>query len=297
MWGKNISLPHSLELPCLKLNGIQGLELPWESGMNADLLLLDVGNTAIKVGVAQGSDVIASYTLPSREAETSDSLGLTLLDLMNHAGVSGDQIRACAVSSVVPRIDALLSTAIPRYFGVRALFAGADLIIPLANLYSRPHETGADILVGAFEARSLFPEARSLIIVDFGTAVTFACVCDDSFLGGLIFPGVAIALDALSTRAAKLPQIDLTFPEDMSLTPGNNTTDSIRQGMLFGYAAMTDGLCSRLGQNLPKPCQIVGTGGFSAIISPLTISLKTVIPSLLLNGLARLVAQHLSGEV
>lgn len=265
--------------------------------MGPDLLLLDVGNTAIKVGIASGSDVIASYTLPSREAETSDSLGLTLLDLLSHAGASAAGIRACAVSSVVPRLDSLISTAIRRYFGVKTLFAGVDLPIPLENLYASPHETGADILVGAFEARAIFPQASSLIVVDFGTAVTFACVRENQFLGGLIFPGPATALDALSSSAAKLPQINMTPPSTMVLSPGSNTVESIRQGMLFGYAAMTDGLCARLRERLSEPCQIVGTGGFSEVISPLTISLKTVIPALLLNGLARLGAGHATLEV
>ncbi|MDE5878538.1 MAG: type III pantothenate kinase, partial [Desulfovibrio sp.] len=177
--------------------------------MQAELLLFDVGNTSLKVGMADTSHVLAAYTLPANLPRTADSLGLELLALLGHAGVAPQGLAACVASSVVPALDTLLAEAVARFVGCPLLRVVDDLPVPLVNRYERPAEVGADRLVAAYAARRQFPAAASLVVADFGTALTLDCVSGEAYLGGLIFPGPATALAALASHAAKLPPVSM----------------------------------------------------------------------------------------
>ena len=218
--------------------------------MLAELLLFDVGNTSIKVGMADKSHVLASYTLPAATGQTADSLGLTLLSLLGHAGVEPGTLAACVASSVVPALDPLLAEAVGHFAGCPLLRAVDDLPVPLENRYERPAEVGADRLVAAYAARRQFPEAASLVVADFGTALTLDCVSGEAYLGGLIFPGPATALAALASHAAKLPPVSMDV-EATCPTPGRDTVTSIRHGLYFGYVSISEGLCGQAGRRGP----------------------------------------------
>ena len=255
--------------------------------MQAELLLFDVGNTSIKVGMADESHVLAAYTLPANVAHTADSLGLLLISLLGHAGVAPDALCACVVSSVVPAMDAVFAGALARYAGCPLFRAVDDLRVPLENRSERPAEVGADRLVAAYAARRLFPGAASLVVADFGTALTLDCVSGGAYLGGLIFPGPGTAMAALASHAAKLPPVsmDVTAQEP---TPGRDTVTSIRHGLYFGYVSISEGLTGRLGRQLPAPVTTVATGGFAAAIAQASAVFDAVVPELLLEGLRRL---------
>ena len=259
--------------------------------MQAELLLFDVGNTSIKVGMADNGRVLASYSLPANVAQTADSFGLLLLSLLGHAGVGPAGLSACVVSSVVPGMDPLLREAVARFVGCPLLRAVDDLAVPLVNRFERPAEVGADRLVAAYAARRQFPEAASLVVADFGTALTLDCVSGDAYLGGLIFPGPGTALQALATHAAKLPQVDMDVTDEAP-TPGRDTVTSIRHGLFFGYVSLTEGLCGRLGRQLPGPVTTVATGGFAAAIARVSKVFDAVLPALLLEGLRRLYYEY-----
>lgn len=255
--------------------------------MQTHLLLCDIGNTTIKVGVADKKRVLTSYSLPGRNEETADSLGLTLLSMLAHAKIAPDDILAVAISSVVPGMDPVIREAVARYLGCPALFVPHDLPIPLENRYERPEEVGADRLVGAFAARRLYSDCRSLIIVDYGTAVTFDCVSDQAYLGGLIFPGPATAVAALASNTSRLPTVNLDI-RAQEPAPCRDTSTSIRHGLVFGFVCVTEGLVGRLRRQLPPQLKVVATGGFSRDIARLSPVFDTVLPSLLLEGLRRL---------
>ena len=136
-----------------------------------------------------------------------------------------------------------------------------DLPIPLENRYERPNEVGADRLVGAFGARRLLPDVRSVVSVDYGTATNFDCVTGNAYLGGLICPGVMSSLGALATRTAQLPRIALTAHADVPIV-GRSTVTSLNHGFLFGFASMTEGLYARLTKTFEGPVAFVATGGF-----------------------------------
>ncbi|RXE68108.1 type III pantothenate kinase, partial [Muribaculaceae bacterium Isolate-002 (NCI)] len=151
----------------------------------------------------------------------------------------------------------------------------------------RPSEVGADRLVGAFAARRLCPDAAPLLEVAFGPAVTFDCVSGQAYLGGLIFPGPATALAALSREAAKLPRVNLDI-RAQEPAPGRDTTTSIQHGLVFGFVCMVEGLSQRLKRQMPGPAKVLATGGFAASIARVSPVFDQVLPALLLEGLRRL---------
>lgn len=263
--------------------------------MSNGFLLFDIGNTTMKIGIADATGLQDSYTLPCGNRETGDSLGLALLSSLQNAGRSAKDVEACVISSVNPAMDEPLVFAARRYFGCRALFAGRDLHVPLANNYPHPAEVGADILVGAYEARKLYPEPASLIVADFGTAATFACVEGNAFSGGLIFPGPNTAMQSLALHAANLPLIRL---DDPGPEPDfcKDTITSIQHGLLFGYGAMTEGLCARIRQKLKPPVFIVATGGFAMLVSKLGNIFDAIVPTLVLDGLHRMYMDSLQSQ-
>ncbi|MDR2893169.1 MAG: type III pantothenate kinase [Deltaproteobacteria bacterium] len=255
------------------------------------MLLLDIGNTNIKIGLANADGLLRSFSLPSSRDETADSLGLNLAALLTQAKVAPRELTAALASSVVPNLNPLLRRACADYLGLELLFVPEDIPIPLENRYAEPSQVGADRLVGAFAARRLFPEPASIICVDYGTATTFDCVQENAYLGGLICPGVLSAASALSSRTAKLPVVSLEVEGDGPY-PGRSTSTSISHGFVFGFAAMTEGLCLRLSRQMKAPCFVLGTGGFALPLSRVTGCFDAVRADLLLEGLRLIQAER-----
>ncbi len=269
------------------------------------ILLFDIGNTSTKVGLAQKTGVVTTYTLRTDVGQTVDSLGLSLYTLLQHAkqryglaevvashdgtlsAAADTYIEASVCSSVVPSMTPLVRQACARFVGGDFYTAPGDIEIPLRNLYKNPLEVGADRLVGGYAARLLVPEPKSLVVVDFGTATTFDCISGDAYLGGLIFPGVHTAASALQSTTAKLPRVNLEC-HDRHPVPGRDTVSSIQHGIVFGYAALVDGLTRRLANQLEGSVQIVGTGGFAMDMGEHATCFSKILPDLVLVGLHRL---------
>ncbi|NCD25403.1 MAG: type III pantothenate kinase [Deltaproteobacteria bacterium] len=255
------------------------------------LVLFDVGNTNIKVCLADQERLGRAYTLPSTNRETADSLGLTIAAICDREGVAEFAVPAWVVSSVVPPLSGLLDQACQRFFGKPALFVPRDMPIPLENRYARPREVGADRLLGSYAAR-LLADDTTLIVVDFGTATTFDCIQGNAFLGGLICPGVLSSVTALGTQTAKLPQISLEL-DSTELDIGTSTRQSLNHGVLFGFAAMLEGLVARLKKRLGDPrARVIATGGFAPCLEAITDCIDHVAPDLLLQGLRAIYYQH-----
>lgn len=255
-------------------------------------LLCDIGNTNVKLGLSiAGQGLTQTFNLPTNPAETADSLGLSLTGLCRQAGVEVDDVDACVACSVAPFLDPLLRSACRRFFACDVLFVQRELPVPLENRYERPTEVGADRLVTAFAARRLAaPEAEALISIDFGTATTFDCVFREAYLGGLICPGVLSSASSLFSRTAKLPQIRLEI-ESETLQIGKSTSQSLNQGLIFGFAALAEGLCCRLKDVLVMQwgakgeIPIVATGGLASTIAGICGCFDVVHPELLMEGL------------
>lgn len=249
------------------------------------LLLADIGNTCIKIGIATPQGIEATYSLPSRIPHTADSLGLDVLNLLRHSGITEPAgVTDCAVCSVVPDATNTFLRACERFLHISPRLFPSDFSLSLENHYKRPEDVGADRLLAAFAARTLYPEPKSLISVDFGTATTFDCVTGNAYLGGLICPGVLSSHSALASGTAKLPRISLVVADNAPLV-GNSTPTSMSHGFVFGFAAMTEGLCQRLKAQLPGPVAVVGTGGFAPEIARVCDSFDFLRPDLILEGL------------
>jgi len=259
--------------------------------------LLDVGNTNVKIGLARpGHGLLGSYALPTAPAGslgTADAWGLALLDICRVEGVDPGQVTDLVASSVVPPMNPVLTRAAERFFGrpgQSIRFVPEDIPLAIENRYARPQEVGADRLVTAYGARAI-SSAQTLIVVDFGTATTFDCVQGNAYLGGLICPGVLSSARALATGTAKLPHITLEIDpalRDGGLRIGTSTADSLNQGLIFGFAAMVEGLAQRLAQTLGAEkgeTRVIATGGFARAIAAVCPAIDEVREDLLLDGL------------
>ncbi len=252
--------------------------------MKAEVILLfDVGNTNTKIGFSTRSEIGPSFVLPTDPGGTADSWGLRLLEICRVAGYSPEDIIGGAVSSVVPPMNPILKSAVKRFFSCELSFAPDDIKLSIENNYERPWEVGADRLVTAFSGR-LISDSENLIVVDFGTATTFDCVVGNAYMGGLICPGVLSSTKALSSGTAKLPHITLEL-ETTVIRPGKSTADSLNQGLIFGFAAMVEGLSERLSGTLGGEVELIATGGFATKIAEVCQAINRVEPTLLLDGL------------
>lgn len=248
------------------------------------VLLFDVGNTNVKLCLADENGLGRTYSLPSTNRETADSLGLAVAGICAREGVREGAVRAWVLSSVVPPLGGLLTAACRGFFSCPALFVPGDIPLPLENRYARPQEVGADRLLGAFAARRQWSDP-ALIVVDFGTATTFDCVQGNAYLGGLICPGVLSSVTALGTQTAKLPQISLE-PDGPDLDIGTSTRQSLNHGVLFGFAAMLEGLVARLKRRLGAlDARVIATGGFAPHFASITTCIDNLAPDLLMQGL------------
>ncbi|MDD3312706.1 type III pantothenate kinase [Pseudodesulfovibrio sp.] len=246
------------------------------------ILLFDAGNTNTKICLANDEGLGESYTLPTRPANTADDWGLKIESILRREDVDPHSIEACVISSVVPPLDPLIKGMARRFLDCDALFAGRDITIDIENRYARPEQTGADILVGCLSARLTY-DAKNLIVVDFGTATTLACVQGNAFMGGLICPGVLSSTSALAGGTAKLPQVDLAIASP-ELTWGQTTEECLNQGLVFGFACMIDGLVDRLAGRMEDPF-VVATGGLAQTIAQVAETIDEIRPDLVMEGL------------
>ncbi len=252
------------------------------------LILIDIGNTAIKFGFAKGTTILESFSLPSYVGQHSaDSLGLKLMSMLEFLGKKNSDVEALYVSSVVPVYDSLFKDIGNKFFKTDVFIAGKDIQVPLENAYKKPSEVGMDRLMGAYAARNLYPDKEFIISIDFGTATTFDCILENKYLGGLICPGILSSHQALSEKAAKLPKIALEV-EGENLQVGTSTATSISHGFVYGFSAMTEGLIEKISKQFNEESFIIATGGFAPEIAKHVTRIQKVEQNLILLGLALL---------
>jgi type III pantothenate kinase len=245
------------------------------------LLVVDVGNTQTHIGTFRGTELVEHWRFATERRSTSDEIGAALRSLLALRDVTFDELDASIVSSTVPELRPEWTAMARRYLGHDMAVVGPGLRTGMAIRYDNPREIGPDRLVNSVAGFDKL--GGPCVIVDFGTAVTHDVVsADGEYLGGVIFPGVEISLEALSDRAAALPKIDLVEPRGLI---GKSTVDAIRSGMIFGYAAMVDGIVGRLREQLGAATKAIATGGLAHIVVPFCDSLDDVDDLLTLNGL------------
>ncbi len=245
------------------------------------LLVVDVGNTNIVLGVYDGDQLTRRFRIRTVDGRTADETGVLLHDLFAHAGLDGSQIDGAIISCVVPDQLHVFRRTCSRYFNTEAVVVGPGVRTGMKILADNPREVGADRIVNSIAAFELV--GGPCIVVDFGTATTFDCVSErGEYLGGAIAPGYSISADALFRQASKLPRVEIARPEHVI---GKNTVHSMQSGLYYGYVGMVDGLVRRIRAELAEPTRVLATGGLSSVIGRGSETIEQVVPDLTLQGL------------
>ncbi len=241
------------------------------------LLALDVGNTSITVGLFRGRRLAGRGRVQTHASSYLSALRREL----SRFRISADRVEGVILSSVVPKATGRLKQAIRRLGLPRPLVLGENVRAPVINRYRIPSQVGQDRLVNA--AAACFLYKGPAIVVDFGTAITIDLVSGRrEYLGGLIVPGLELALEALMNRAALLPRIRLAPPKEFL---GRDTVSSMRAGIFYGYGALCDGIIRGLKRRHAPRAKVIATGGHSPLIGRFCRSVQIVNPDLTLQGL------------
>jgi type III pantothenate kinase len=249
--------------------------------MSEVLLAIDVGNTHTVVGVYENDRLVRHWRVLSDAGRTSDEYGVLLWSLYRASELPIPRKSDIIVCSVVPPMTKVVEDVCRDYFHADPLVVGPGVKTGMPILYDNPKEVGADRIVNAVAAYERFHQ--SCIVVDFGTATTFDCVSGKGeYLGGVITPGLGISLDALVTRTAKLPRVELVRPPKVV---GKNTVHAMQAGIVYGYVALVDGLVARIREEIGAHARIIATGGFAAMLAPESTTIETFDEFLTLEGL------------
>ena len=249
------------------------------------ILLVDVGNTNIVIGVYKDNDYIAGWRLSTDSKKTSDEYGIQMMQLFHQSDLNPKEVEGIIISSVVPNIMHSLENMVKKNFNINPIIVGPGVKTGINIKYDNPKEVGADRIVNAVAAHEIY--RRDVIIIDFGTATTYCAVTEvGNYLGGCICPGVRISSDALFERAAKLPRVELELPKSIIC---KNTVSSMQAGILYGYIGQVEYIVKKIksemvSMGLEKP-YVIATGGLAKLIAKSTDVIDKVDSSLTLEGL------------
>jgi type III pantothenate kinase len=245
------------------------------------LLAVDVGNTQTHLGAWDGEQLAHDWRLATDRFATADQIAIRIRGLLELDGLSLESLDATIVSTVVPQLGPEYALFAERHLKGAYSQVGPGVKTGMPILMDNPHEVGADRLVNAVSAHA--GGEGACISVDFGTSTNFDVVSGaGEYLGGVIGPGVEISLEALTSRTAKLPRIDLSSPD---AAIGKNTIAAIQAGFAYGFAGLVDGINNRLADELQETPRRIATGGLANIIAPHCETIDEVDHLLTLRGL------------
>lgn len=245
------------------------------------IFVLDVGNTNIVFGVYEGEKLMYHWRAETDRHKSEDEFGMFVKSLFDTVGLRFDQMEGVIISSVVPPIMYALEKMCEKYFKIKPLVVGPGMKTGLNIKYDNPKEVGADRIVNAVAAIKEY--GSPLIIVDFGTATTYCYINEQQqYMGGAIAPGIGISTEALYSKAAKLPRIEITRPDEII---GKNTVSAMQAGILFGYVGQVEGIVQRIKAQATKEPLVIATGGLSSLIAKESSVIDIVDPELTLKGL------------
>lgn len=247
------------------------------------LLAIDVGNTETKLGVFESAHgpLLHMWRVTTEARRTADEYGVFLTQLFTTQELQTEQVDAVVISSVVPKLDQTIEDACARFVGAKTEFLKAHRQTLMPVLTERPSEVGADLVAAALGARDLY--GAPLIVISFGTATAFVAVSKEgAYIGTAIAPGIAISVDALVGRAAKLPQIALEAP---GRAIGRETIESLQSGIVYGFVGQAEALIQRMSAELGAKPVVVATGGLADVVAKHTTHIDHVNANLSLLGL------------
>ncbi len=244
------------------------------------LLVVDVGNTNIVVGLFEGDSLLSSWRISSDRRRTPCEIAALLKSLFDLSRLRVGEVEGAVISSVVPPLTGVVKRAVEMLFDVDVLVVGPGVKTGMPILVDNPREVGTDRIVNAVAAYHKY--GGPLIVVDFGTATTFDAVSGrGEYLGGAISPGIGISMEALFRETAQLPKIDFKRPKRVI---GKNTVESMQAGIFFGYVCLVDGMVERMREELGD-ARVIATGGLAEAVAAESRTIEGVDPWLTLEGL------------
>ena len=228
------------------------------------ILLLDIGNTNINIGVSQQGEIVKSWRIASDHKKTADEFGMVVLELLVSNGFSFEDIEGIIMSSVAPALNYTIEHMCSYYTKKKPIVVSSEMKLPINIKYRFPEELGADRIVNAVAAHVLY--GGSAIIIDFGSATTFGILdgCGN-FLGGAIAPGIKSSAEALTNTTAKLPRIELSRPKSII---GKTTVENMQAGVIHGFTALVKGIVEQMKEESGlKDVKTIATGGLSELVT------------------------------
>jgi type III pantothenate kinase len=254
------------------------------------LLVIDVGNTNTVIGLYDEDELVHDWRIRTVVDHTVDEYGMLIYNLYKNSKIRPRAVKDIIISCVVPTMLNILEPLCEKYFNLKPLIVGPGIKTGMPILYDNPREVGADRIVNAVAAYEKY--GGDIIIVDFGTATTFDYISKKGeYMGGCITPGIMIASEALFSKTAKLPRVELSRPKSVI---GKDTISSMQAGILFGYAGLVDGLIDRIKTEVKSNPKVIATGGLATVIANETKSINIVDEMLTLEGLRILYNRNLT---
>jgi type III pantothenate kinase len=235
----------------------------------------------VVLGVFEGERLAHHWRIGTHRQDTSDECAATLRSLFELAGLPRASVGDGIISCVVPPLLPIFERTCEKLLGRAPLVVGPGIRTGMPIRVDNPREVGADRIVNAVATLALV--GAPAIAIDFGTATSFDCVsAAGEFVGGAIYPGVFVSLEALVNRASKLSSVEIVRPPSVI---GRNTTQTLQSGMVFGYAGLVDTMVRRIRKELGEDARVIATGGLAGLIASETETIERVEPFLTLEGL------------
>jgi type III pantothenate kinase len=245
------------------------------------LLAINVNNTNTMLGLHREGRWVANWRIATDRAKQPDEYAMVLRSLFDYARLAWSEVSGVAIASVVPPLTPVFADMSRRYLGHDPLIVSSASKSGVRILIDYPAEIGADRILNALAAKTFY--GGPCIVVDLGTATTFDALSKEGdYVGGAIAPGLGIAAEALFSRTAKLPRIELTAPP---AAIGKNTVHAMQSGLVLGYVGLIESLVKRIGAELGGTVKVVATGGMAQILAAMTPVIETVDPMITLEGL------------
>ncbi|GAF66495.1 pantothenate kinase [Bacillus sp. TS-2] len=245
------------------------------------ILVMDIGNSNIGIGLYEGDQLKYHWRIATVRQKTEDEYAVTLRSLFSQESLTYNDIKGIIIASVVPPIMFTIQQMCVKYFRQNPFIIGPGMKTGLNIKYDNPKEVGADRIVNAVAGIHYY--GAPIIIVDFGTATTYCYVNEKSqYMGGAIAPGITISTEALYTKAAKLPRIEIAKPNKVL---GSNTIEAMQSGIFYGYVGQVDGVVKRIKKQANGKPTVIATGGLADLIAKESEEIDIVDRYLTLKGL------------